>query len=399
MGEVWIKEAEKLGTGRIGGAMDSPSAPGRVVWHTTESGHGNTSFKNVGDYLIRIGAEPHILYDPTTDRLAQYGPLNQSARALRNDGLTRTNRTGRVCIQIEVLAKASRPFTGYWKPGPNFKALMRAIRSWGVADAWPAGSCAPGASRNRSTWATKGGHFGHCHVPGNDHWDPGNIDRAAILKAADGGGTAPQGGTSSSPVSGSSVARYKVTIGGLEYGYGARGAHVTAVGKALVAKGHGDHYEVGPGPTWSDADTRNYSAYQRSLGYTGSDADGVPGETTLRRLLGKLPSKSAARPAAKPAAKPTVDLSNLVAAARRDPELRQGGTTHPADVRIVEAALKAEGLLSATYAADGSFGSLTKTAYAAWQRRCGYSGSGADGIPGRASLEKLGAKRGFKVKA
>jgi hypothetical protein len=300
MGEIWIKEAERLGDGDIGGAMDSPSAPGRAVWHTTEGGHGNTSFKNVGAYLISIGAEPHILYDPTTDRLGQYGPLNESARALRNDGLTRTNRTGRVCIQIEVLARANTPFTGYWKPGPNFKALMRAIRSWGVPDVWPAGSCAPGASRSRTTWATKGGHYGHCHVPGNDHWDPGNIDRAAIFKAA--------------PVA------------------------------------------------------------------------------------APAPAPAPAKPAA-PSTAPTVDLSNLVAAARRDPGLKQGGTTHAADVRIVEAALKAEGLLSASLAADGSFGSSTVTAYKAWQKRCGYTGSAADGIPGKASLEKLGIKRGFKVKA
>ncbi|WP_405927910.1 peptidoglycan-binding protein [Streptomyces griseus] len=397
MGEIWIKEAEKLGDGSIGGVMDSPGAPGRVVWHTTESGHGNTFFKNIGDYLIRQGVEPHILYDPNTDRLGQYGPLNRSARALRNDGGTRTNRTGKVCIQVEVLARAGTPFTGYWKPGPNFKALMRAIRSWGVPDTWPGGSCAPGASRNRTTWATKGGHYGHCHVPGNDHWDPGNIDRAAILKAAPGGGSS--GGGSSTP-SAPGISRATVTINGLKYGYGATGAHVTAVGKALVAQGC-SAYSVGPGPTWSDADTRSYAKWQKKCGYTGSDADGVPGEASLKKLMGTLPAapKAASKPAAKPATKPTVDLSNVVAAARRDPGLKQGGTTHPADVKLVEAALQAEGLLGASYAKDGSFGSLTVAAYAAWQRRCGYTGSAADGIPGKASLEKLGTKRGFKVKA
>lgn len=394
MGEIWIKEAERLGDGSIGGAMDSPSAPGRTVWHTTESGHGDVSFKNVGDYLRSIGAEPHILYDPTTDRLGQYGPLNESARALKNDGVTRTNRTGRVCIQIEVLARASVPFTGYWKPGPNFRALMRAIRSWGVPDAWPGGGCAPGASRNRTTWATKGGHYGHCHVPGNDHWDPGNIDISAILKAAPGGGTTSSGG-STSP--GSGVSRATVTINGLKYGYGATGAHVTAVGKALVAHDC-SAYADGPGPTWSDADTKSYAKWQRKCGYSGSAADGVPGEASLKKLMGTLPAKAPAKPAAKPPA-PTVDLSNLIAAARRDPGLKQGGTTHPADVKIVEAALKAEGLLPAAYAADGAFGSTTVAAYTRWQLKCGYTGSAADGIPGKASLEKLGAQRGFKVKA
>lgn len=105
------------------------------------------------------------------------------------------------------------------------------------------------------------------------------------------------------------------------------------------------------------------------------------------------------KPPAKPAAKPVVDLSNVVAAARRDPHLRQGGTTHPADVKIVEAALRAEGLLSRVYALDGSFGSSTIAAYRNWQIRCGYKGRAADGIPGLASLKKLGQKHGFTVKA
>ncbi|MGI5404132.1 peptidoglycan-binding domain-containing protein [Streptomyces sp. CA-135486] len=304
MGEIWIKEAERLGDGSIGGAMDSPSAPGRVVWHTTESGHGNTSFKNVGQYLISIGAEPHILYDPTTDRLGQYGPLNESARALKNDGLTRTNRTGRVCIQIEVLAKAATPFTGYWKPGPNFKALMRAIRSWGVPDVWPAGALATSygdkVSRSRTTWATKGGHYGHANIPGNDHWDPGNINRNAIFAAA-------------------------------------------------------------PKPS--------------------------------------APAPSTPKPSTPTPATPTVDLSNLIAAARRDPGLKQGQTTHPADVKPVESALKRAGLLNPAYSSDGAFGSSTVEAYRKWQRHVGLTGDAADGIPGRTSLEKLGARYGFKVRA
>lgn len=92
-----------------------------------------------------------------------------------------------------------------------------------------------------------------------------------------------------------------------------------------------------------------------------------------------------------------VDLSNVIAAARRDPGLRQGGTTHPADVRIVEAALHAEGLLSAKYSGDGSFGTTTKTAYAALQRRYDYSGTDANGIPGLASLTRLGKAHNFTV--
>ncbi|MYW43039.1 CHAP domain-containing protein [Streptomyces sp. SID161] len=112
----------------------------------------------------------------------------------------------------------------------------------------------------------------------------------------------PTAGTSTT----STPARYQVTINGLAYGYGAKGAHITAVGEALVAKGFGKHYTDGPGPEWSDADTRNYSDYQQSLGLKGTkagqDADGVPGASTLTKLLGKLPAPAASKPTpAKPA--------------------------------------------------------------------------------------------------
>lgn len=97
--------------------------------------------------------------------------------------------------------------------------------------------------------------------------------------------------------------------------------------------------------------------------------------------------------------KPKVDLSRLVSAAKTDPGATQGHVTYMAGTNIVEWALVKEGLMSKTYAGDGSFGSTTVSAYAAWQRRLGYTGSDADGIPGWTSLKKLGAKYGFDVVA
>lgn len=96
--------------------------------------------------------------------------------------------------------------------------------------------------------------------------------------------------------------------------------------------------------------------------------------------------------------RPAVSVAHVVAAARRDPGLPQGGATYKADVLPVERALAAEGLLNAHFV-DGSFGSLTVTAYREWQQRLGYSGSDADGIPGQISLSKLGARHGFTVTA
>ncbi|MFJ4473220.1 N-acetylmuramoyl-L-alanine amidase [Streptomyces sp. NPDC089424] len=108
------------------------------------------------------------------------------------------------------------------------------------------------------------------------------------------------------------------------------------------------------------------------------------------------PKPTAPKPLPTPA-KPVVDLSQLVAAARSNPA-RSGTPVTYSGVRTVEVALVDAGLLEKKYS-DGHFGTSTITAYRAWQRRCGYSGSDADGIPGRTSLTKLGDKYGFRVVA
>lgn len=198
------------------------------------------------------------------------------------------------------------------------------------------------------------------------------------------GAPRPSGPVTDPPRPAPQPARYQHDVGGLAYGYGAHGPQVTLVGEALVAAGFGSHYGTGPGPDWTDADTLNYADYQRSLGFSGGDADGVPGEASLRRLLG----------GAVPLAE--VSTSNVVAAAGRDPAAPQGATTHPDDVFTVELALVAEGLLDRRWA-DGSFGTKTITAYSALQRRYGYSGQQADGVPGVESLTRLGREHGFTV--
>ena len=102
----------------------------------------------------------------------------------------------------------------------------------------------------------------------------------------------PGGVTASTP------ARYQVTINGLAYGYGASGTHITAVRGGLAKDGFGKT-TGSSATTWSDADTKNYSAFQKSLGLKGTtagqDADGVPGASSLIKLLGKLPAKPAVK--------------------------------------------------------------------------------------------------------
>ncbi|MFE9455994.1 peptidoglycan-binding protein [Streptomyces californicus] len=66
---------------------------------------------------------------------------------------------------------------------------------------------------------------------------------------------------------------------------GASNAYVTQLGKALVKKGYGRFYSVGPGPTWSNSDRSAVKAFQKAQGWSGSDADGYPGSETWARLV------------------------------------------------------------------------------------------------------------------
>lgn len=58
---------------------------------------------------------------------------------------------------------------------------------------------------------------------------------------------------------------------------------ITAMGRRLVAEGCGK-YKSGPGPNWTNTDRNSYAAWQRKLGYSGDDANGIPGKTSWEKL-------------------------------------------------------------------------------------------------------------------
>lgn len=179
---MWLPGAERVKPSTPGGEMSG--GPSRVVWHTTESGTGDRTFDAAVRYLRSKGSEPHLVWDPTTGRIAQFFPANVSARTVKNDAKSgeRTNRTGAFCIQIEVLGRAKDPFTdGPMKGLPKLIAWLTAL---GIPPVFPAGNPLPypqsygvnNPQRDLKVWRTKAGHYGHSQVPGNDHGDPGKID-------------------------------------------------------------------------------------------------------------------------------------------------------------------------------------------------------------------------------
>lgn len=94
---------------------------------------------------------------------------------------------------------------------------------------------------------------------------------------------------------------------------------------------------------------------------------------------------------------PTVNMEAVLKAAQRDPARPGRGVTKGSKTSVlrVERALAKKGLL-AKGLVDGSYGSSTIAAYSAWQRKLGYSGIGANGLPGKTSLARL-ANRRFRV--
>ena len=88
---------------------------------------------------------------------------------------------------------------------------------------------------------------------------------------------------------------------------------------------------------------------------------------------------------------PTVVMEELVLQAQVEPfRGDQPMLVGDASVELVQAALADEGF---TVSVDGWFGNETADTYASWQTQLGYSGLGANGIPGPSSLEALGVDR------
>ncbi|GLX05482.1 peptidoglycan-binding protein [Microbispora sp. NBRC 16548] len=98
--------------------------------------------------------------------------------------------------------------------------------------------------------------------------------------------------------------------------------------------------------------------------------------------------------AADAGALPSVNMEATVKAAQIDPR-RPDDTLTPgakASVLLVEQALRDRHLLDAKWV-DGYFGTTTVVAFAKFQRSLGLTGLAANGLPGKASLTRLGAGR------
>ncbi|MEU1572652.1 peptidoglycan-binding protein [Streptomyces collinus] len=130
-------------------------------------------------------------------------------------------------------------------------------------------------------------------VIGHKEWQPGKVDPRGFtmdgmrrrirdrLKGA-GGGTKPAPDPKPSP-----KPSHEPFPGAGFFHVGQRSSIITAMGRRLVAEGC-SRYEEGPSPDWSEADRRSYALWQQKQGFSGKDADGIPGKVTWDRL--KVPN-------------------------------------------------------------------------------------------------------------
>jgi hypothetical protein len=161
------------------------AGPFRIVHHTTEGSTAQAAM----DAFTTHRSDPHFTVSHTI--IFQHIDTGVAARALKNlPGGVETNRES--AVQIEVVG-----FAGAAKDPATLQNVARLCR-WieqqhGVPRVWPSGPPKPavngkdpgGHNRSIPNWTSKGGHYGHSHVPENIHWDPAytSVEAAFVLAA------------------------------------------------------------------------------------------------------------------------------------------------------------------------------------------------------------------------
>ncbi|WP_037660042.1 peptidoglycan-binding protein, partial [Streptomyces aurantiacus] len=178
------------------------------------------------------------------------------------------------------------------------------------------------------------------------------------------------------------------------FGPGADNKHVTRLGEMLVARGGGRFYRTGPGPRWSDADLGATRAFQRAQGWTGADADGLPGPTTWSYLVGgkgkDIPGGTAGGPDGRPGGGPEGVRPGAAGAPAFPGKAHFRPGRSSAYVTQLGRQLVRRGF--GKHYAEGPgprWGEADRRAVEAFQRAQGWRGGAADGMPGPETWRRL----------
>lgn len=148
----------------------------KMVWHTTEG-----SGIDGGDSTVRAnGDQPHFMLDTHTGRCIQYVALNQFSKALKHaPGTKDTNRAN--AIQVELVGFASKTTDWSYAQLRKVAALACLVdHRFNVPRKAPVPFIV-GKRMGPDSFYNAEGHFGHMHVPGNDHEDPGHLNIGRVF--------------------------------------------------------------------------------------------------------------------------------------------------------------------------------------------------------------------------
>ncbi|MER6528448.1 peptidoglycan-binding protein [Streptomyces sp. NPDC001508] len=171
--------------------------------------------------------------------------------------------------------------------------------------------------------------------------------------------------------------------GAAYFGPGANNKYVTRLGEMLVARGGRAYYTRGPGPRWGEADRRATQAFQKAQGWSGADADGVPGPRTWELLAtGKGKDIRAARGGA------PVPASHGVPGYPGRAMFRPGAENTYVTQLGRQLVKKGYGRYYTT-GPGPRWGEADRRAVEAFQRSQGWRGGAADGYPGPETWRRL----------
>ncbi|MFF0203309.1 peptidoglycan-binding protein [Streptomyces sp. NPDC005017] len=284
MPSPWMPQALKTDIGDH--APCDPEFPAKAIAHITGDLTATADdpldllpFANLKGFFTGSGRgkAPHILWDPFTGAFAQFFPATSRSKAVADkDGGTRTNRAGKVVIQVESLFFPHCRVNGKVfarlvdTPCRGWDELHAWISSWDVPDVWPMGR-PTSLSRNTcpaDKWRAQGGWYAHAHVPENDHVDPGSW---------------PEFG-SQPPEPPLTELRFEPFPGASFFSAGRKSPVIAAMHGRLVAEDCGRYTSSTAFDVWGAGDVRSYTAWQEKLGFDGAAADGVPGPFSWDRL-------------------------------------------------------------------------------------------------------------------
>ncbi|WP_307540106.1 peptidoglycan-binding protein [Streptomyces sp. V3I8] len=184
--------------------------------------------------------------------------------------------------------------------------------------------------------------------------------------------------------------------GAAAFGPGRNNAYVTRLGRMLVARGAGAYYSSGPGPRWTDADRRATRAFQLAQGWTGADADGLPGPTTWSYLVNgggrdvrAASAGGSATPVRPPVPAPATEAGSHGVAGYPGRAAFRPGADNAHVTRLGRQLVKKGFGTHYTQGPGPRWGESDRRNVEAFQRSQGWRGGAADGYPGPETWRRL----------